>query len=83
MGKDEVGVCDIVPIYTSKEGTSEHPLRYTLPWGTEIRIELVRDADARLYAVGRSRNGIRVRLGSSTIKPSRHTTRIIKFDRAE
>ena len=48
IGEGEVGVCHIAPTYTERIGTGKHPLRYTVPWGSKIRLSLFRRADARL-----------------------------------
>jgi hypothetical protein len=80
FGENEVGVCHIVPTYTLREGMTEHPLRYTVPWGSRIRIRLVRPADARLYGVTREHGGVRISgRDVITVAPSESTTRVIKL----
>lgn len=80
FGSDEVGICHVTPTYTEREGMSQHPLRYTVPWGSRIEISLFREADARLYGVTDSRAGIRVVLKDKiTVVPGRKLTRIISF----
>ncbi len=80
IGRDEVGVCHIAPVLTARNDSAEAPLRYTVPWGASFRLRLTRDADARLFGVIKSRNGIRVRVGDSIdIRPSADTTRVIKL----
>lgn len=77
--ENEVGVCHIAPSFTWRTGTAEHPLRYTLPWGTTIKITLVREADARLYGIGMNRRGIRVRVNDIVkVVPSERYTQVIK-----
>jgi len=79
IGENELGVCYIVPTYSIREGTVEHPLRYTVPFDTQIQIQLLREADARLYGVAKDRSGIKVGLDDVvTIKASRRNTRVIK-----
>lgn len=80
LGKDEVGICHVTPTYTEREGLNEHPLRYTVPWGSKIDISLFRKADARLYGVVDSRAGIRVVMKDTvTIVPGKKVTKIISF----
>jgi NAD+ kinase len=77
----EVGVCHIAPTYTSREGTTGHPLRYSVPWGTSFKISLMRDADAHLFGVTRSRKGIRITTKDVVeIGPSRNTTNVIRLE---
>lgn len=78
LREGQVGVCHIVPTFSSRFGTGEHPLRYSLPWGTRVEISITRPADARLYGVGSGRGGIRVRAHEKiVILPSEMTTRTI------
>jgi hypothetical protein len=80
FGENEVGVCHIVPTYTLRDGITEHPLRYTVPWGSRIKIRLVRPADARLYGVTRERGGVKIGAADViTVAPSQSTTRVIKL----
>lgn len=80
FSENEVGLCHIVPTYTHREGMSEHPLRYTVPWGSLIKIRLVRDADARLYGVAEGRNGERIGAKDViTVGPSGRSTRVIRL----
>ncbi len=58
--EDQVGICHILPTITVREGTNEHPLRYVVPYGSEIRIKLTREGDARLYGITRSLKGIKI-----------------------
>ena len=82
IGAEEVGVCHILPSYTSRKGLSGHPLRYTVPWGCQVSLALAREADARLYGVGSKREGMPVGLGDEiTIIPSAKTTKLVKVSR--
>lgn len=79
--ENEVGVCHIAPIFTSRTGIPESPLRYTVPWGSTFRISLTRDADARLFGLVKSRRGIRIRAGDVVeVVPTSSTTRVIRLD---
>jgi len=79
---DEIGVCHIVPTYSKREGANLHPLRYTLPWESEVKIQLVRDADARLFGLRKSRGGIHVSPEDVvTVRPSPNATRVIRVVR--
>ncbi len=76
---DEFGVCHVVPTYSKREGTTVHPLRYTLPWQSEVKIQLMRDADARLFGLRKSRGGIRISPEDVvTVRPSPNATRVIR-----
>jgi hypothetical protein len=80
IGQDEVGVCHIAPTYTSREGTKLHPLRYTVPWGSRFKISLMRDADAHLFGVTRSRKGLRISTKDTVeVGPSKNTTNVIRL----
>jgi hypothetical protein len=81
IGKDEVGVCHIAPTYTSRDETGRHPLRYTVPWGSSFRIRLMRDADAHLFGVTRSRKGLRITTEDTIdVGPSKNTTNVIRLE---
>jgi len=83
IGAQEVGVCHIAPVLTRRDGTTEMPLRYTVPWGTSLRITLTRDADARLFGIKKSRKGIRIRVGDVIdLRPSKARTRVLKLGRS-
>lgn len=78
----EVGVCHIAPILTERAGSSEPPLRYTVPWGASFRLTLTRDADARLFGITKSRSGIRVRVEDLIeVSPASEKTRLIRLRR--
>ena len=75
---DEVGICHVSPTFTERVGSSKHPLRYTVPWGSTIELSLFRKADARLYGLSDSRSGTRV-APEDVVKvvPGRKTTKLI------
>ncbi len=80
ISDEEIGICHIVPTYSTREGTPAHPLRYTLPWESQVRVQLMREGDARLFGLSKSRGGIRVSTEDVvTIRPSVNTTRIIRL----
>jgi hypothetical protein len=80
IGEDRVGVCHIAPTYTWRDGTSRHPLRYTVPWGSRFRIALMRDADAHLFGVTRSRRGLRITTEDTVeVGPSKNATNVIRL----
>lgn len=75
---DEVGICHVVPTYTERRGTGDHPLRYTVPWGSRIEIGITRRADARLYGATPGREGVRIGLKDDiVILPSVNSTRVV------
>lgn len=83
IGMDEIGVCHIAPVLTRRDATRKTPLRYTIPWGTSLRLTLTRDADARLFGLTKSRKGIRIRVGDYIdLSPSEEKTRVMKLGRA-
>lgn len=74
-----MGVCHILPTYTERKGTRAHPLRYTVPWGCEVKIRLARPADARLYGLGYDRGGYKVSFRDIvTVKASGRTTKVVQ-----
>lgn len=76
----EVGICHVVPTYTERLGSGEHPLRYTVPWGSRIELSLTRTADARLYGVCAGRGGITVTTKDRiAVLPSTNTTKVISL----
>ena len=80
IDRDRVGICHISPTFTERAGSAQHPLRYTVPWGSRIEISLFRTADARLYGVSGGRAGIRVALQDVvTVVPGRKATKVISF----
>lgn len=80
IGKDEVGICHIIPTYTERKGTGSHPLRYRVPWGSRIDISLFREADARIFGVTDDNAGIKISLGEIlSVVPGKKVTRIISF----
>ena len=80
IGRSEVGVCHVTPTFTERKGATKHPLRYTVPWGSKIRLSLFRAADARLYGTTDGHGGVRVRMGDEVeIVPGRKVTRVISL----
>lgn len=80
IGEDEIGLCHIVPTYTEREEQKVHPLRYTVPINTRIKIRLMREADARLYGVVKTRSGIKIGLKDRIeIEKSNKVTKVIKL----
>jgi NAD kinase len=80
IGDDEIGVCHIAPMFNSRGGKMYAPLRYTVPWNSNIRIRLTRDADARLFGITKSRKGVRIKVGDYIdVRPSTSTTRVIRL----
>ncbi|MDV3278708.1 MAG: hypothetical protein LYZ69_09655 [Nitrososphaerales archaeon] len=78
LGRDQVGICHILPTYTERRATGGHPLRYTVPWGCRVELSVTRPADARLYGVGRGRGGIRVSTRDViTVSASPETTKLV------
>ncbi len=80
MKPDQIGICYIIPTYTERDNSSIHPLRYRIPWESEVKIQLTRDADARLYGITRSQRGIRVGTEDVVhVRPSSNTTQVVKL----
>jgi hypothetical protein len=74
----EIGICHIAPSYTERNGDGQHPLRYTLPWGTIVDLSLFRRADARVYGTTDAKGGVRIRLGDKVqVGPSTSFTKVI------
>lgn len=79
ISEDEMGIAHILPTYTERGTTGEHPLRYTVPWGTNVELKMVRPADARLYGVG-PRDGVKIGMKDRVlIKPSQNVTSVIRL----
>lgn len=74
LRSDRVGICHVLPTYSERKGTKEHPLRYNVPWGSRVEISMIRPADARLYGVGGGRGGIRVSNNDIVIITASSTT---------
>ncbi len=80
IGEDEIGICHVVPTFTSREGSSLQPLRYTVPWESKVRVTLVREADARIYGVTEDRGGVKVGVNNVVmVTASESTTRLVKI----
>jgi hypothetical protein len=81
IGGDRIGICHVVPTYTERQGTGEHPLRYTVQWGCTVELTMTRPADARLYGASPGRGGARVKAGETIrISPSQLATKVVSFD---
>jgi hypothetical protein len=82
IGEEEIGICHVVPTFTERRGTGDHPLRYTVPWGSKIELSITRPADARLYGVHYGRGGVKVEEGDRVaVLPSQNSTRVILLGR--
>ena len=80
IGEDEVGVCHVSPTYTERKGSTAHPLRYRVPWGSLVELSLFRKADARLYGATDGHGGVRVGMGDVVkVVPGKTVARIISF----
>ena len=78
--KDEVGICHVSPTFTERVGSSKHPLRYTVPWGSRIELSLFRKADARLYGLSGGHFGTLVAVEDVvTVLPGKKTTKLISL----
>lgn len=78
---DQIGICHILPTYTVREGSGEHPLRYVVPWGCRIEMRIDRPVDARVFGLGWDRKGVKVSTKDDiAVLPSPRTTRVIKTD---
>jgi len=78
--EDQVGIYHILPTYTIREGTNEHPLRYVVPYGSEIRIKLAREGDARIYGITRSQKGMEIgKEDVIEVKASEEKTKLIRL----
>lgn len=76
--RGRLGVCHILPTYTVRLGTDRHPLRYTVPIGSKITIQLKREADARIYGVGSALKGYPLAVGQAvTVKAARRKAQLI------
>jgi NAD kinase len=78
--EDQVGIYHILPTYTIREGTNEHPLRYVIPYGSEMRVRLAREGDARLYNITQSPRGMKIgKEDVIKVKASEEKTRLIRL----
>jgi hypothetical protein len=78
IGSNQVGICHISPTFTERSGSAQHPLRYTVPWGSRIDTSLFRKADARLYGITDGHAGIRVLTRDVvSVVPGKKVTKII------
>ena len=82
IGEDKIGICHILPTFTLREGSDQHPLRYLVPWGCTIELGIDRPVDARLFGLGWKRGGVKVTTEDKlVVRPSPRTTRVIKVSR--
>lgn len=80
IGENELGICHILPTYTLREGTRDHPLRYTIPWNSSVKIKLTRRSAARLYGATNQRQGVKINSEDTiTIKSSANFTRVVQI----
>jgi NAD+ kinase len=80
FGDNRIGICHIIPTYLVRKGKGAAKFRYTVPINSTIRINLLRDADARLYGITAHSEGVSVRVGDTiTLSTSRRSARIIKL----
>ncbi len=78
IGEGEVGICHINPTFTERAGETRHPLRYAVPWGSEVELTLFREADARLYGTTDDRAGVKVSISDKVrVVPGKGVTRMI------
>jgi len=83
IGEDKIGICHILPTFTLRKGSDQHPLRYLVPWGCTIELGIDRPVDARLFGLGWKRGGVKVTTGDRlVVRPSPRTTRVVKLSRA-
>ncbi len=74
----ELGICHITPTYIERTGSTRHPLRYTVAWGSRVELSLFRPADARVYGVQAGRGGVKVSTRDKvTILPGRDSTKVV------
>jgi len=79
-----MGVCHIVPTYLARERNTKRILtnriQYTVPIDYQIQINLIRDADARLYGTTDDSKGRKIHLDDIiSISASKHIARIVKL----
>ena len=80
LRRDQVGICHVNPTFTEREGSDRHPLRYAVPWGSEVEMSLFRDADARLYGTTDVKSGLKVSIGDTVVvAPGMQVTKVIRL----
>lgn len=80
ISQSVVGICHVSPTYIERSGSMQGVLRYTVPWGSKVQLSLFRPADARLYGVGASRSGIRVKPRDRiVVVPGRNVTKTVSL----
>jgi len=81
---DRIGICHIVPAYLMRKKNAvmslSHKVAYTIPHSAQIDIELVRNADVRLYGVAVHSTGVPISINDKiTISQSAKNAKIIKL----
>jgi len=80
---DKIGICHIIPSFLIRERngrTNHHNMRYAVPSKSIIKINLVREADARLYSTTKSSKGIAISVADEvTVTQSNRTAKIIRL----
>lgn len=94
-----IGICHILPVFASRtikrdqindnsnnndfQESLSCPIRYTVPFRSNIRITLLREADVHLYGTTEGSEGIPIKVDRPiTITPSNRIARIIELRRA-
>jgi hypothetical protein len=83
---NKIGVCHILPMYLvrqtnkKKKGNLSKCINYTIPWNSNIKIILARQANARLYGSTKNSKGIAITVDNKiNVGPSNRTAKIIKL----
>jgi NAD+ kinase len=80
---DKIGICHIIPSFLIRERNGRkdhHDMRYTVPSRSIIKINLVREADARLYGTTKSSKGMAIGVADEvTVTQSNRTAKIIRL----
>jgi len=91
---DRIGICHIIPSFLVRKLDVDEQeedkkkcrllqssyIRYTIPYESKIKINLLRSAHARLYGTTRNSRGLVIKDNNEImIKPSRRTAKIIRL----
>jgi len=83
---NKIGICHILPTFAVRKkdysGKEEKitSIRYTVPFQSTIKINIIREADVRLYGIINNSKGIGVQINNSIIiTPSERTAEIIRL----
>lgn len=83
---DDLGVCHILPSFAVRKKTklkkekTIKQIRYTVPFQSTIKINIIRDADVRLYGMLDSSKGVAVKTNNPiTITPSKRIAKIVNL----